>query len=319
MHRILIDDRVKAIADQYKQSMLSYKDKIFKSLNTFVEKYESGYPKLSIYIEKIEDEFDKILTLDVDSIPQTIKEFEAIIPDMMALRKINNKSLGNIIVDKLQYSTFCRVIMVRCIKELGIKACVNCNAQYAICTSAFRPEGLFDLDHYYPKSKYPYLSLSFYNLQPSCSQCNRKKSNKLTKTFCLYTHDKNELNPFSFKLDSRSLAEYILDGSDPAVMFSESEIKYRTLARNHDKIFNISGIYREHTDVIIELIWKYLIYNDSYRAALRNSFPASILPSDFDYERFMLGTYSKDEDINKRPLTKMMQDIGKELGIIRKE
>ncbi|TCL67476.1 hypothetical protein EV196_10232 [Mariniflexile fucanivorans] len=29
-----------------------------------------------------------------------------------------------------------------------------------------------ELDHYYPKSLYPYFGVSFYNLIPSCQSCN---------------------------------------------------------------------------------------------------------------------------------------------------
>ncbi|WP_447878997.1 hypothetical protein [Serratia fonticola] len=45
---------------------------------------------------------------------------------------------------------------------------------------------LFELDHFYPKSKYPYLALSFYNHIPSCSNCNGKL--KRSRDFTIETH-----------------------------------------------------------------------------------------------------------------------------------
>lgn len=36
-------------------------------------------------------------------------------------------------------------------------------------------KGLFQFDHFYDKSDYPYLSMSLYNLIPSCSSCNHQK------------------------------------------------------------------------------------------------------------------------------------------------
>lgn len=36
---------------------------------------------------------------------------------------------------------------------------------------------LFDLDHFFPKEKYPYLAISFYNLIPICKWCNYIKNN----------------------------------------------------------------------------------------------------------------------------------------------
>ncbi len=35
----------------------------------------------------------------------------------------------------------------------------------------------FQFDHFYPKDKYPYFSLSLYNLIPSCANCNHRKRN----------------------------------------------------------------------------------------------------------------------------------------------
>ena len=61
-------------------------------------------------------------------------------------------------------------------KKLNIKSCPFCNNNYIY----FYEEGakkfntLATLEHYYPKSKYPHLSLSFYNLIPSCNTCNSK-------------------------------------------------------------------------------------------------------------------------------------------------
>lgn len=39
-------------------------------------------------------------------------------------------------------------------KKLGIKACVYCNASYTVATDDDR--ATFQIDHSYPKSKYPF-------------------------------------------------------------------------------------------------------------------------------------------------------------------
>lgn len=54
------------------------------------------------------------------------------------------------------------------------KICPYCQQSFAVALSStksgksFRPT----LDHFYPKSEYPYLGLSLYNLVPSCQTCN---------------------------------------------------------------------------------------------------------------------------------------------------
>lgn len=59
-------------------------------------------------------------------------------------------------------------------EQLNVRTCPYCNRNYTTFTATkkMRP----DFDHYYPQSIFPYFALSFFNLIPSCSFCNRKKS-----------------------------------------------------------------------------------------------------------------------------------------------
>ncbi len=58
---------------------------------------------------------------------------------------------------------------------LGLETCPYCQRAYV--TNFQDDEGkntTADLDHFYPKSKYPYLALSLYNFVPSCKFCNSR-------------------------------------------------------------------------------------------------------------------------------------------------
>lgn len=59
-------------------------------------------------------------------------------------------------------------------KKIGVKICPYCNRSFIYTTpkKGTRPQ----YDHYYPKSKYPYLALSMYNLIPCCPVCNNAKN-----------------------------------------------------------------------------------------------------------------------------------------------
>lgn len=62
-------------------------------------------------------------------------------------------------------------------RQLGVKICPYCNRMYT--TTLFGEDKIRpDFDHFYPKSKYPYLSVSLFNLIPSCSMCNKRKGDK---------------------------------------------------------------------------------------------------------------------------------------------
>lgn len=65
--------------------------------------------------------------------------------------------------------------------------CPYCNAAHVtIVESKKRKINLYELDHFYPKAKYPFLALSFFNHIPSCSDCNGKL--KRSRDFRKETH-----------------------------------------------------------------------------------------------------------------------------------
>ena len=63
------------------------------------------------------------------------------------------------------------------IESLQVRYCPYCNAEsvYAVKFEEGDAVGAVrsDLDHFYPKGKYPYLALSLQNLIPACTRCNR--------------------------------------------------------------------------------------------------------------------------------------------------
>lgn len=81
------------------------------------------------------------------------------------------------------------------------KMCPYCHQAFAHTlvpdgTGSFRPT----LDHYYAKSRYPYLALSIFNLVPSCYTCNSQL--KLTKDFYAERH----VHPFERTVDEVEFA-----------------------------------------------------------------------------------------------------------------
>ena len=63
-------------------------------------------------------------------------------------------------------------------KKLNIKSCPFCNNNhvYFYKQGVGKVNTLATLEHYYPKAQYPHLSLSFYNLIPSCSACKSSRA-----------------------------------------------------------------------------------------------------------------------------------------------
>lgn len=74
-------------------------------------------------------------------------------------------------------------------RQLGVRVCPYCNRMYT--TTLFGEDKIRpDFDHFYPKSKYPYLAVSLFNLIPSCSMCNKRKGDK-AEVICQDKEGKN--------------------------------------------------------------------------------------------------------------------------------
>ena len=231
------------------------------------------------------------------------------------------------IVNSLGYEEVQGQLFPQYIKKMGIKSCVYCNAQYAVSAKKGKTgrskkyRSSYTIDHYLPKSEYPYLATSFFNLYPACSTCNQMKSRKVP-LFCLYVKPTDDVvlrNPFVFRLDKHSFVKYSMTGNA-----DDLEVKFESSgglpagavdAKAYDEYFHIEKLYANYVDTIEEVIWNYRIYNKAGRQALVDGF-ADVLPNKSDWNRFVLGNYDQEKDLLKRPLAKLVQDVAKQLGII---
>lgn len=72
------------------------------------------------------------------------------------------KFLYKEIVEAMRYDYVQKSVYPKIINQLGIKTCVYCNAQYAFSYDNGKDSFQnYEIDHWMPKSKYPYLCTSF--------------------------------------------------------------------------------------------------------------------------------------------------------------
>lgn len=231
----------------------------------------------------------------------------------------SNVSLSDRLVQIMRYDTVRKKIVHSFFRPLGVKTCVYCNANYAI-TDADN-NGYYDMDHWKPKVLYPYLCISFFNFQPSCPSCNRRKSDSDEPFFSLWNdkHSPN-LDVLDFKLSDYSRIKYLVFGNKDAldvelVPSQPTDPNNVKLCNVANSVFHINSRYKEHNDVTEEIVWKSWIYSPAYLYSLRNAFSHGIL-SYIDVGRFILGNYIDPDDIHQRPLSRMTQAVARQLGII---
>lgn len=253
--------------------------------------------------------FSKDISLGLTASNRTVKQVK--------------KKFYQLVVEAMGYDDVQEKIFPKYIKKMGIKSCVYCNAQYAISSKKTNSRvayiSTYTIDHHFPKSQYPHLACSFFNLYPCCSKCNQFKGNK-PPIFELYVNPLDPLvdrNPFVFHLDDRSFVKYSMSGDaeDLKISLNPRVGTPITELEKYNNYFHINNLYDNYKDTVEEVIWKYRMYNKAGRKALQDAF-SPILPHLEDFNRFILGNYDKDRDSLKRPLAKLVQDVAKELGIL---
>jgi hypothetical protein len=199
-------------------------------------------------------------------------------------------------------------------EKLNVDVCPYCNRNYTFTiknknSKSTRP----DFDHYYSKDKYPILALSFYNLIPSCILCNSRLKSRAE--FSITTH----LHPYQDSFNDH--AKFSLKIQNSSFYHNENgfDVKIDTKEPRAQKIiddFALQTLYDEHKDIALELIQKAEIYNDSYIDELFNRYEGTLFKNREDLMRLITCGYISDEDIGKRPLSKLIKDISEELGLI---
>jgi len=201
-------------------------------------------------------------------------------------------------------------------KSLQMSTCSYCNRGY-IYTITKGKEKIVrpDIDHFYAKSDYPLLALSFFNLVPSCLVCNRSLKGKKKTSTCLnpYVDGFGDAMKFSFiPLDTLSS---IGQGTNFRVLFLKDSLqvtKVRKCEKNVD-LFRIEDIYSEsHGDEIAHLISLFEKTSGAYLNQLQRMFPA--LGSAHELYRIAFGNYLYTEDHEKKPLAKLTKDIVEQLN-----
>ena len=262
-------------------------------------------------LEKLEDEerLKNILLGTPNELIEIINSYE----NNTNLKKARhaNEALHNILYLIFVEHGYNRIKKLQFIENIGLGSCPYCNRNYIITTSkngSIKPE----IDHFYPKSLYPYLACSYFNLIPSCSTCNGFGAKEAKDTFYEYPIS----NPYTIKpidfhfsiilhkvgfIDSVNEKKYNFDNFEIEIYGNKANLE----------IFHLEELYKQHKDVVLELLVKKAYYPQSYIDDL-----SKFGFSQDEIFRYLFCNYNQENDLHKRPLSKLTRDIAKELGLI---
>lgn len=337
MRRILIDKRINNFAKKYGQDPFSKRRSNFIKPLLKLEELKvllNSYPQHQLYIDKIIAEYSDLNCLKPSEFDNKELEFDNILqknhfntPVLLLEQDENGDQINkeyifsNLIIDAMRYEDLREKDFFLVLKFIGVKSCIYCNAQLTIVSdkneSNSKSYARLELDHFYPKSIYPYLCTNFYNLFPACGSCNRIKSQRNAR-FNLYTDNINDIEVLKFELTESSVVKYLTSRNIDDISFKPitHPNAIDDIVAEHDEMFCIQGIYDTQKDIIEELIHKKEAYTEAYKKHLVDDFKG-LFPDQAIINRLLVGNYDKPEDIHKRPMSKFMQDIARDLHLIK--
>lgn len=220
------------------------------------------------------------------------------------------------------YSDYDRWDAYNLAKELNVNICPYCNRipTYTIGNSkkkGTRPQ----FDHFFDKATFPYLSLSIYNLVPSCNICNTNF--KGTKKFTLSNHFHPYIKGFDceeikFSIEIADIDSLLSTLNDNLV--KDYEIVFKSINGNlpaNIEDLGLLKLYNYDKTFTNEMIKKSFIYNNDYIDAMFSEWEGTLFHSKEEIKQIVMGNYLNLGDINKRALGKLTKDITDELGIFK--
>ncbi|VTP91816.1 hypothetical protein [Sphingobacterium daejeonense] len=196
---------------------------------------------------------------------------------------------------------------------LNRETCTYCNRAYT-STVVIKANGQCitrpTLDHWYPKSEFPLLAVSFQNLIPSCHSCNSSIKGTVQLNLTDHIHpyvDSTQNEDFQFGyFYSTVLNKYRIFVKDTPQKSSKS--------RDTLKAMFIDEIYNTHHAELSEILTIEKNYSKSYIKKMHLLLGQKI--SKEEVYRLLFGVYYENKEFYKRPLSKFKYDILKQLGML---
>lgn len=208
------------------------------------------------------------------------------------------------------------------IDDIDTDTCPYCNRAYTK-TITYTTDGgkkviKAELDHFYPRSLYPYLAICYENLVPCCGPCNGTNGKWNQDTiYAMNPFQQHSADDITFSVSFP--IEYALDMSK---WQTERNVSINIDIKGKDKkyleknqtLFHWREIYESHIDYVQELYYKRNL-KDKKCFNLSLGKQLSWLTEE-QIKRLIVGTYITEKDYGKRPLSKFRTDIARQFGLI---
>lgn len=290
------------------------KKEIKKAVRTFILNL---FKPIFIFEECFLELYDNFKTNNNTNLHIEKNDVRIVFKEKVNNRYIELRTINNIKkMAKSDYKSWCSYLYVL---AQDIEICPYCASQYIYTYNVSRnendiPNGTVrpELDHFIPQKKHPFLSMSVFNLIPSCHTCNSSIKGQTEYNhkyyFNLFTEEIE--SKFRFKIecngDENEQMKVLLGNSDKFI------ITYDNLGETDEEkekinyflaFFHIEARYQYFKGFVQEFVFFRTNHSKSYINFLVNKFDITL-----DEDEYFI-----DAQFNKRLMGKLVDDINFQL------
>ncbi len=216
-----------------------------------------------------------------------------------------------------------KTVAYRVFEILKLRTCPYCNRHYTFTLHSKKGEFKTrpEFDHFYDKSTYPMLAVTFFNLVPSCKECNHGKGTKEVGVNPYFTDFKSKfilvktLEEGEQKVMNINEILNISKEEDFNVDFKlPQEDAIKTAEEKNMKTLGLRPLYNMHKDYVMEIVEKVAAYDVLTRGGITDRFQG-LYHSETEVFNLIFGRYLSDAEQPNRPLSKLTADILTQLQI----
>lgn len=244
--------------------------------------------------------------------------------------KLNYKEGDELIYYLFNYDFYYDDYIVPIAQDLDVNVCPYCNRNFITHIQTKGQKRIIGptFDHFFHQAENPFLTLSFYNLIPSCSICNSNLKNQ--KRFYIETHWHPYMNEAANSFQFDYTFTTVKKNGKAKIVFTptiKNNVKkgtkqYKLMCGDERKntgslnVFKIKEIYAAHHDIVEEVHTKFDETSPHYVKSITEKLK-KLGCSEDEFYRFHFGNYYNPKDFGKRPLAKLTKDIYLKLHGIR--
>jgi 5-methylcytosine-specific restriction endonuclease McrA len=304
MNNIVLDDKRKLVA------VKKHKDAIKKILlhgnmknpNNIDKKYLEICNLIDQELKKIgiECTFEEIIVADFKQLKKYVNDLET---KGVKFGKYSKKHIDGKPF-QVVYEAYDKLISKNynndLISNLGISVCPYCNRDYVNNRGDYSS---VQLDHFFPRSKFPIFAVSLFNLIPSCYACNHIKSDKMLSLSPYDEFDVDELLRFTYSING---LDFINRSEALSIHLQLYNSKGKSLKLNCD-ILQLEQAYSLHKNEVQALLRKLIVFSE-YKIDEMWFLYKDLYNSREEIMKDIFGKYSSKDYLNN-VLSKLESDI----------